>query len=116
MAESAIASTPKKQRSKTMHPDHETTLETLVPIAKKRKQKFEWDASDYSKTRGSTADIGHLALVAHVLWVLVQQARNGFPCQKKLRDILIELDLRENIFELADASTRFRRAFQIANS
>ena len=106
----------KRKRAVTIQPDHKDVVTELGLLAKKRSTRFLWDATDYTKSRGSTGDQEHLERVCMVLLVLVKHARNGYPCHKGLRAILIALDIQYNMFDLADVSKRFSTANHAADT
>ena len=100
----------RKKRARPMKLNLSAVITLLKPLAKKRTEKFRWDASDYSKKRGCSGDVEHLALVADILLILARAAPNGYPCHIDMRAILIKLDVDHNIFGLDDDSRRFTEA------
>ena len=98
-----------------MHPGHREVVKELGPVAKKRNNAFQWDATDYTNSRGNAGDQEHLERVCQVLLILVKHARNGYLRHKGLCATLMSLDLEHNVFDLADASKRFSVANRVAD-
>ena len=98
-----------------MQPDHREVVKELGPVAKKRNNAFQWDATDYTNSRGNAGDQEHLERVCQVLLILVKHARNGYLRHKGLCATLMSLDLEHNVFDLADASKRFSVANRVAD-
>ena len=101
-------------RPKTLHVPVADLFDAWAPLARLRDTSFEWDGSAYSKpSRNLSCDRSGLEAHKDALMELVRLAPTGFPAHASVREALLQLDSRFNIF--AGQSNTFKVASDAAD-
>ena len=80
--------------------DIDTGIAAFTDLACRTNNKWAWDGTSYPKTKRSQGpNVDSLVVHSEPLKILLQLAPNGYPDPYRLRDLLMKMHFKFNIFE-----------------